>query len=118
VIQLSVFAPSGRFSKKVILAAWKRQGGQCARCGDKLIEANQDQAEAGAWHAHPRFLGLGYRSEDNCALLCTNPPKSCHWNFGHASFHEKFYVPLEDLDLPYFYAGTGADSSAANSREH
>jgi hypothetical protein len=103
---LSTFARSGKFSKKIILVAWERQGGQCAKCGDKLTKGNQNQGEVGVWHAHPRFLGLGYKFEDNCVLLCTDPPKNCHWNIGHASFHQRFYGPLEDCDLPYFYAGT------------
>ncbi len=113
---MSTFPRSGKFSKKIIRAAWKRQGGRCAICGDKLVEVYKDEGEAGAWHAHPRFLGLGYGSEDNCVLLCTNLPKSCHWNVGHASFHQKFYAPLEDLDLPYLNAGTDPNSPAANSR--
>lgn len=103
---MSLNIPPTTFSGATLRAAWKRQGGQCARCGTRLIVANQDKGDVGAWHPHPRFRELGYHLEDNCALLCINPPNNCHWNFGHAGHSERHYQPLEDSDLPYLYAGT------------
>jgi len=94
------------FPFPVIGKAWRRQGGKCARCGTKLVVANQDKGTVGAWHAHPRFRGLSYNLDDNCVLFCINPPNNCHWIFGHGGYDERHYPPLEDWELPFFYAGT------------
>lgn len=94
------------FSGDIIRAAWKRQRGLCAKCGIKLVAANRDKGSVGAWHAHPRFVRLGCELEDNCVLLCINPPNNCHRSFGHGGLADRFYRHLEDRALPFLYAGT------------
>lgn len=97
------------FSLAIIIKAWKRQRGLCAKCGTKLIVANRDQGTVGAWHPHPMIHvihvihELRYDLSDNCAILCINPPNDCHRNIGHDPLDIRYYKAIRDWELPYFY---------------
>lgn len=68
---------------------------------------NQDRGDVGAWHAHPKNPHLGYDLEDNCLLLCINPPSDCHWNVGHGGYNLLRYHIFDDWELSYLYGGRG-----------
>jgi hypothetical protein len=95
------------FFDHIIQLAWKRQRGKCAFCGTTLVYDNQDKGNVGAWHPHPKILELGYALEDNCLILCINPPNNCHWNIGHGAYDLLHYHYFNDWELPYLYGRPG-----------
>lgn len=94
------------FPRKVIVRAWLRQARKCAYCGKRLTPSNKDKGGVGAWHPHHRKPERlrGSNTLHNCVIFCINEPENCHLNIGHEGAWGN-YVPLNDHDLPYLYAG-------------
>ena len=76
--------PCGSFPRQVIVHAYRRQGGRCAKCGIQLLPPDKSarkpkHAHAGQAH-HLRPPGRGGKDHyKNCAFLCV----ACHQEAGH-----------------------------------
>ena len=64
------------FSESVKLAAWKKAGGECEKCGKELVWQNHQEGERGAWEAHHKtsVASGGGDNVSNCMILCLD----CH----------------------------------------
>ena len=95
----------GEFPEQVVRAAWRRQGGRCARCGRWLIWPYRDRdSGTGAWQSHrriPEDQG-GRTTLANCVLLCSGVA-NCHFNIGHGGIGWSHYAPLDDSALLFLF---------------
>ncbi len=89
------------FPRKVVDAAWARQGGRCAACGKRLTKKNRGLNAPGAWETHHRrpVEKGGSDSLRNCVLLCSTG-RNCHLEVGHGGDYHRAVV-LSDSDLPF-----------------
>jgi putative FmdB family regulatory protein len=104
------------FPDQIIKAAWRRQGGRCARCGRWLIWPYRDRdSGTGAWQSHrriPEDQGGG-ATLGNCVLLCSGVG-NCHFNVGHGGIAWSHYAQLDDSVLLFLVdvSITAADPTA------
>jgi 5-methylcytosine-specific restriction endonuclease McrA len=93
----------GEFPEQVVRAAWRRQGGRCARCGRWLIWPYRDRdSGTGAWQSHrriPEDQG-GRTTLANCVLFCSGIG-NCHFNIGHGGVAWSHYADLDGAALPF-----------------
>jgi len=61
------------FPQSVKLKAWNRSGGNCEGCGKKLFPKGFQYD-----HTNPDASG-GTPTLDNCKVLCSDGPESCHY---------------------------------------
>lgn len=98
------------FPEQVVKAAWRRQGGRCARCGRWLTWSDRGKDSAtGAWQSQymiPEDKG-GRTTIANCVILCSGVP-SCHSNTGHGAVRWGQCAPLDDLVFLFLFAGSTA----------
>ena len=64
------------FSNEVLLQAWRRAGGYCEQCSEKVTWALRGSELGGGWEAdhHVPVSDGGSDRLDNCRILCT----PCH----------------------------------------
>jgi putative FmdB family regulatory protein len=104
------------FPNQIIKAAWRRQGGRCARCGRWLIWPYRDRdSGTGAWQSHrriPEDQG-GRTTLANCVLFCSGVG-NCHFNVGHGGVAWSHYAQLDDSVLLFLVdvSITAADPAA------
>jgi putative FmdB family regulatory protein len=95
----------GEFPEQVVRAAWRRQGGRCARCGRWLIWPHRDRdSGTGAWQSHrriPEDQG-GRTTLANCVLFCSGVG-NCHFNVGHGGIAWSHYAPLDESALLFLF---------------
>jgi hypothetical protein len=109
------------FPDQIIKAAWRRQGGRCARCGRWLIWSHRGRdSGTGAWQSHhrlPEDQG-GRTTLANCVLFCSGVG-NCHFNVGHGGIAWSHYAPLDDSVLLFLVdvSTTGADLTAPTRRK-
>jgi hypothetical protein len=93
------------FPDQIIKAAWRRQGGRCARCGRWLIWPYRDRdSGTGAWQSHrriPEDQGGG-ATLGNCVLFCSGVG-NCHFNVGHGGIAWSHYAPLDESVLLFLF---------------
>ena len=95
------------FPDEIVGAAWRRQGGRCAKCGRWLIWAHRDRdSGTGAWESHHRIPANqgGRPTLPNCVLLCSGVA-DCHFNIGHGGIAWSHYAPLGDSALLFISGG-------------
>jgi 5-methylcytosine-specific restriction endonuclease McrA len=95
----------GGFPEQVVRAAWRRQGGRCARCGRWLIWSHRGRDSGiGAWQSHHRIPGdQGVISAlANCMIFCSGAA-NCHFNIGHGGIGWTHYAPLDDSVLLFLF---------------
>jgi len=73
------------FSDETVENAWKRSGGYCEKCGEKLVKANRGRKGEGCWEAHHKDGDRTNCKPENCQILC--------W-----PCHEKTFDPKKSLD--------------------
>ena len=72
------------FSDKTVEGAWKRSGGYCEKCGEKLVKGNRGREGQGCWEAHYKDGNPKNDKPENCQILCW----SCHEKTLKKSFTE------------------------------
>ena len=109
------------FPDQIIKAAWRRQGGRCARCGRWLIWPHRDRdSGTGAWQSHrriPEDQG-GRTTLANCVLFCSGVG-NCHFNVGHGGIAWSHYADLDDSALLFLVdvSTTVTDPAAPTRRK-
>jgi 5-methylcytosine-specific restriction endonuclease McrA len=101
--RLTAGRKDGGFPEQVVRAAWRRQGGRCARCGRWLIWSHRGRDSGiGAWQSHhriPEDQG-GRTTLANCVLFCSGIG-NCHFNIGHGGVAWSHYADLDGAALPF-----------------
>ncbi len=109
------------FPDQIIKAAWRRQGGRCARCGRWLIWSHRGRdSGTGAWQSHhglPEDQG-GRTTLANCVLFCSGVG-NCHFNVGHGGIAWSHYAQLDDSMLLFLVdvSTTVTDPTAPTRRK-
>jgi putative FmdB family regulatory protein len=96
------------FPDEMVKAAWRRQGGRCAKCGRWLVWSQRGKRRgSGAWQSHrmaPPDRG-GKTTLANCVVLCSGVA-DCHFKVGHGGIAWTHYAPLDDSVLLYLFDST------------
>ena len=58
------------FSEETVERAWKRSGGYCEKCKEKLVKGNQGREGKGCWEAHHKDGNPKNNKPENCQILC------------------------------------------------
>ena len=109
------------FPDQIIKAAWRRQGGRCARCGRWLIWSHRGRdSGTRAWQSHhrlPEDQG-GRTTLANCVLFCSGVG-NCHFNVGHGGIAWSHYAQLDDSMLLFLVdvSTTVTDPTAPTRRK-
>jgi hypothetical protein len=109
------------FPDQMVKAAWRRQGGRCARCGRWLIWSHRDRdSGTGAWQSHhriPEDQG-GRTTLANCVLFCSGVG-NCHFNVGHGGIAWSHYADLDGSALLFLVdvSTTVTDPTAPTRRK-
>ena len=109
------------FPDQMVEAAWRRQGGRCARCGRWLIWSHRDRdSGTGAWQSHhriPEDQG-GRTTLANCVLFCSGVG-NCHFNVGHGGIAWSHYADLDGSALLFLVdvLTTVTDPTASTRRK-
>jgi hypothetical protein len=95
------------FADGVVRAAWKRQGGRCAKCGRWLVWARRGREYVtGAWQPHHKNPedSESLDSMANCIIFCSGMA-DCHFKEGHAGIDWTHHAPLRDAALLFLHSG-------------
>ena len=102
---------------RVVKAAWRRQGGRCARCGRWLIWDRRDRdGIRGAWQSHHMdpVDGRGSDASANCVILCTCIA-NCRSYTGHGGMGWSRCATLDDSELLFLIDRQGALADSFDS---